>query len=89
MEAETHEFGADGARASILEVQVRPQTTQEQRSEVLRKLGRVLPRLQQYELLTKDILVSHEASGTMSNWQERRQARLGCLLRNRLGNWSK
>lgn len=73
------------AQASNLKLQVHPQTTQEQRSEVHRKLGRVLLRLQQYELLTKEILVSHDLSGTMSNWHERRQARTEEFSRKSLG----
>lgn len=73
------------AQVSNPKLQVRPQTTQEQRSEVHRKLGRLLLRLQQYELLTKEILVSHNLSGTVSNWHERRQARIEEFSRKSLG----
>ncbi|CAN7324224.1 hypothetical protein [Variovorax sp. LjRoot178] len=51
-------------------------TTQEQRSEVHRKLGRCLYRLQQYERLMKAVLVEHDLSGTVHDWQSRRQARV-------------
>lgn len=46
-----------------------PETTPEQRAEVQRKLGRCMLRLQQYELLTKAILVDHDQSGTIENWE--------------------
>lgn len=53
-----------------------PQTTQAQRSEVHRKLGKCLLRVQQYEMLVKAILVDHDQSGTLSNWQARRDKRI-------------
>lgn len=88
MATETDQEGVDGngqARAGSPEMQVRPQTSREQRSEVHRKLGRVLLRLQQYEMLTKEILVSHHQSGTISNWHERHQARVEEFSRKSLG----
>ena len=51
-------------------------TTQEQRSEVHRKLGRCMCRLQQYERLMKAVLIEHELSGTVHDWESRRQARV-------------
>jgi hypothetical protein len=51
-------------------------TIQEQRSEVHRKLGRCMCRLQQYERLMKAMLAEHDLSGTPHDWQSRRQARV-------------
>lgn len=51
-------------------------TTQEQRSEIHRKLGRCMCRLQQYERLMKAVLVEHDLSGTVRDWQSRKQARV-------------
>ena len=62
-----------------------PETTQEQRSEVHRKLGRCLLRLQQYEILTKDILVAHDQSGAIDDWQGRQQARVAKFAKLTLG----
>lgn len=62
-----------------------PETTPEQRAEVQRKLGRCLLRLQQYELLTKAILVDHEQSGTVADWEARRQARIDKFAKKTLG----
>lgn len=53
-----------------------PETSPEQRAEIHRKLGRCMLRLQQYERLTKTILVDHELSGTVDTLQARRQARI-------------
>jgi hypothetical protein len=62
-----------------------PETTREQRSEVHRKLGRCLLRLQQYEMLTKDILVAHDQSGTIDDWEARHQARVDKFAKMTLG----
>lgn len=62
-----------------------PETTPEQRAEVQRKLGRCMLRLQQYELLTKAILVDHEQSGTVADWEVRRQARIDKFAKKTLG----
>ena len=63
----------------------RPETTQEQRSEVHRKLGRCLLRLQQYEMLTKAMLVDHQQSGSLADWDARRQARIAMFAKKTLG----
>ena len=62
-----------------------PETTQEQRSEIHRKLGRCLLRLQQYEMLTKDILVAHDQGGTIDDWEARQQARVEKFAKLTLG----
>lgn len=69
-----------------------PQTSPEQRGEVHRKLGRCLLRLQQYEMLTKAILVDHVQSGTAANWEARRQERIDKFAKKTLGqlvDWMK
>ena len=62
-----------------------PETTQAQRSEVHRKLGRCLVRLQQYEMLTKAMLVDHQQSGSLADWDARRQARIAMFAKKTLG----
>ena len=62
-----------------------PETTPEQRGEVQRKLGRCLLRVQQYEILTKAILVDHDLSGTIADWEARRQARIDKFAKKTLG----
>ena len=62
-----------------------PETTPEQRAEVQRKLGRCMLRIQQYELLTKAVLVDHDQSGTIENWEARRQARVEKFAKKTLG----
>ena len=61
------------------------QTTAEERGEVPRKLGRCILRLQQYEMLTKAILIEHDQSGSIASWEARRHARSEKISRVTLG----
>jgi hypothetical protein len=83
------QFGGPTSLPSTAAEQTRaaatPETSPEQRGEVQRKLGRCMLRMQQYEMLTKAMLADYEQSGTMENWQARRQERVDKFARKSLG----